>query len=253
MVVDVLGVGLHALEGLAPVVAAMEIHVHLVDAVEGVRAREDLLIVVGAGAAREVVPALLPAFAAVFGAPESAGLIRELDGRVDHVRPLRRDGETDLALVARGQAGGQLAPGVAAVLRFVDARARTAVEEHRDVAQALPAHGIENVGITGIEMHLAHARVGVVFRRVAESVAEHLYPALAAVAAAVEPALTAAGPKRPLGGHEYGVGVSRIDPDHADVFAVAEPHVFPGAAAVTAAVDARAIPHMPAGNVLAGA
>ena len=135
----------------------------------------------------------------------------------------------------------------------MNARARAAVHEHGDVAEALPARGVQDVRIARVHVDFGDAGVGVVLGRVAEAVTEDLLPVLAAVGGAVQAALAAGGPHGPLGRHEHDVGVAWIDGDHADVLARLEPHVLPARAAVAAAIDARAEAEVAAGGVLAGA
>jgi hypothetical protein len=73
------------------------------------------------------------------------------------------------------------------------------------------------------------------------------------VAGPVQATIAAARPQRPLGGDVDHVRVARVDNDHADVLGVLQPQVFPGGAAVEAPVNAVAVAHVAAADVLAGA
>ena len=63
--------------------------VHLVDAIESVWTRENLLVVMWTGPTRKIIAALLPRLAGIGRTEEAALAVGEFDGRVDHVRVLR--------------------------------------------------------------------------------------------------------------------------------------------------------------------
>ena len=234
-----------AAPGLAAVVRRPQARVHLVDAVEDRRVGEDLLIVVRPRPAADVVAALLPALAPV-GRPVEALLLRPgLDRGVDDARVDGRDRQADLADVALGQAHGELAPGLAAVLALVDARLGPAAHERRDAPAPLVGRGVEDVRVRGVELDRRDARV--------LGDLEDERPGLAAVRGLVEAALAARRPERPLGRDEDDVRIARVDQDPADVLGLREPHVRPGLAAVRAPVDAVAEADVAPADVLARA
>ena len=219
--------------------------VHLVDAVEDVRVGEDLLIVVGAGAAADVGIALFPALAPVGRPVEALVLRRGLDRGVDDARVDGGDGQADFADIAGGEPDRELAPGLAGVLAFVDARFGAAADERGDAAAALIGGGVDDVGIGGVELGRSDARVF--------GDREDEGPGLAAVGGLVEAALAARGPERALGRDVNDVGIARVDQDPADVLGLGEAHVGPGLAAVQALVDAVAEADMASADVLARA
>ena len=88
MVVDMLGFVLHSTECLSAVVRHLHARIHDVDTIKRVRARLELLIVVGSGAAGDGVGSFLPARTAIGAAPEPTFAIVELDHGVDDVRVL---------------------------------------------------------------------------------------------------------------------------------------------------------------------
>ena len=192
MVIDVLGIRFHRDEVFAAVLRDVQANVHLVDTIELVRTGEYLLVVVRSGSAGKVVVPFLPGFAAVLRTPKSTFAIGEFDGRVHHIRLLRRDRKADLAHILVGESFCQFAPGFAAIRRLVDARARAAVHQYGNVTETLPRHGVHDVRIAGIHVDFRDARVLVVLTRVTESVTEYLAPGFAAVRGLVETALAAA-------------------------------------------------------------
>ena len=113
VVVAVLGVArLEDVEGGAAIPRDVHEDIHLVDDVRVRRRRLDLLVVVRAGAARDVAVALRPALTAV-GAPiEPALLVARLDRRVHESRVSSGHGEADLPLVALREPGGDRPPGL---------------------------------------------------------------------------------------------------------------------------------------------
>ena len=72
-------------KGLAAVLADVQRRVHLVDAVELVRTGEDFLVIMGPGAAGQVIAAFLPTLATVCRAPETALTAAEFDGGIHHI------------------------------------------------------------------------------------------------------------------------------------------------------------------------
>ena len=85
VVTVLLAAGAEDPEGGAAVVGDMQEDVHLVNAIHIGGGSDDLLVVVGARAIRDVLVALLPALAPVRGAIETALVLGRLDGGVDHV------------------------------------------------------------------------------------------------------------------------------------------------------------------------
>ncbi len=229
----------------ATVVGDLDAPVHEVDAVEGVGARHELLVVVRAGGARHRLGHLRPARAAVGRAPDAASAPIELDRGVEDVGLLGRDREPDLAEGAFGQALRQPPPAEAAVGRGVDAGLRPAVDQggHRSVV--LPGGGIETVGVPRVHDQVGHAGP--------LAAAEDLGPGGPAVGRTEEAAVAARRPQRALAGDENHIGVPGVDQDACDVLGVVEAAVLPAPAAVGAAVQAVAEADVAAADVLAGA
>src|SRR5919106_4809094 len=246
MVVAVLVVaGLEGLHRRAAVAGHVEEDVHLVDPI-GVAGRGlDLLIVVGAGAAGDVTVPLLPALAPVARAVEAALLLAGFDRGVDQGGVGGRDGEPDPSHVPARQAGLQPAPGLAVVAGLPEPRAGSPAEKPPDVAPALVGRGIDHLRVGGIEFEVGDAGVLVDLERRG--------PGGAAIGGAVDAALPARRPKRPLGGHENTIAVARVHQDAADVLRPGEAHPLPGAAGVAAAVDPVSPADMAPTDVLAGA
>ncbi len=242
MIVDVLGLFAQAAKALAAVVGDLQKGVHRVDAVELVRIGEDLGVVV---AARRMPGALLPAFAAVGGAEEAALVGLGLDDRVDDVRVLRREREADPADVPLGHPRVELAPGLAAVDRLVNGRLGPAADERPDVAATLMRGSIDRIRVARVEQDVGDA--GVV------TDLEHLCPGLAGVGAAIDAALAAAAPQRPVSRHPDDARVARVDEDAADVLGLLENHLLPRLAAVERAIDTVAVGDAALVVVLAGA
>ena len=181
VVIDVLGVVIEHLHRLPAILGNVQAYVRVIDAVELVWARPQLVVVMRAGAAGRVLGTFRPAIATVLGTEHRAGAIREFDRGVQHVRVLRADRESGFAPNFLGEPVCQLTPGLAGILRLVDARCRPTVHEHRDIAEFLPDDGVHDVGIARVDKDLGHAGVAVVYVRIAVSVTKHLAPVLAAV------------------------------------------------------------------------
>ena len=120
-----------------------------------------------------------------------------------------------------------------------------AVDHRPLVPAALPRRRIHHVRIAGVEVDLVDAGVLVDF--------EDALPRLAAVRGAVEPALAALGPQRPLRRDEDLARVVGVHRDHADVPRRLQSHVRERAPAVDRLVDAVAVAHRALAVVLAGA
>src|SRR6185369_3749446 len=204
--------------------------------------RKELLVVLRA--ARDGAAALLPTGAGVGRAVEAAALPR-LDGGVDHVGGDGGDGEADAPHLFLRQAGGELAPGGAAVTALVDRRAGAAVDQRPDLALPLIGGGIEDVGVARVHRQVGDA--GVLVDR------EDRFPGLAAVGGLVEAAVAARIPQRALGRDEDHVRIARIDDDLPNVLGALETHIDPGLAAVDRLVDAVPIRDAALAVVLAAA
>src|SRR5262249_240480 len=145
---------------------------------------------------------------------------RRLDEGVDAPAVRRRHGDADLPPDAVRQAlAGELLPGVAAVARDVEPAPRPAALEVPRVAAHLPEAGEDRVGVAGVEGDVRGTGVGVLL--------EHLLPAFAAVAGAVDAALGVGAEGVSEDGGEGDVGVARIDRHLADLPDLA-PDVGPG-------------------------
>ena len=246
VVVHVLPAAVDLAPRRAVVVGDVGPHVHRVDPAGPVRVWKDLHVVLRVHA--DVVAALLPALAAVGGAVEAARVVGGGDQGVDDVGVVGRDGESDAAdvvPVGGGEALRELPPGRAAVLGLVDAALRAARDQEAGVPAPLPRRGVEDVGVPGIQHHVADPGVlGDV---------EHPLPGGAAVDRLVEAAVSAGPPQRPLRRDEDGVAVARVDHDLADVLRLVEPQVLEGSSGVAAPPDPVAVAHRALAVVLAGA
>src|SRR6185503_12811293 len=158
-----------------------------------------------------------------------------VDEEVDTLRRAGRHGDADAPRRPRQAVAGELAPVVAAVGGLPQAAAR-AVRRRVDVPgwpPRLPERGVDRPRIAGLEGEVDRASVLVR--------AENLFPVRAAVARAEHAALSVGPVGVAEGGDVDEVGVRRIDEDAADLLAVAEPGVDPGAAAVGGLVHAVAL------------
>ena len=241
-------VDVHALRGqpaprLAAVVGHLDEGVERIDAVEAVRVGVEFVVV--HGRARLVARGPAPVLAHVLAAEGAAVVPRRLDDRVDHVRVNRRNRHPDPPLVARRQPAVDRAPGVSAVRGLVDPGARPAVDHRPLVPPPLPRRRVHHVRVARVEVDLVDAGVLVDF--------EHALPRVAAVGRAVEPALAALGPQRPLRRDEHRARIVGMHRDHADVARRLQPHVRERPPAVDRLVDAVAIAHRALAVVLAGA
>ena len=243
VVVDVLVALTHLAKVLTPILGHHHPGIHRINPFRIPGVAEQFLVVLRAAA--DVTAALFPALSAIGRAEETPELFLSFDDGVYNVGIGRRDRHPDAPHLAGGQAGLQLAPGGAGVARFVDCRARAAVDQGPDMTAALVGRGIKHVGIAGIEMHLTDAGVLVDV--------ENALPAFSSIGAFVKPPFPAIRPQRPLRGHVDHRRIARVDPDHADVFGGLQAHVLPGLAAVERAVDAVAVAHAALAVILPGA
>jgi hypothetical protein len=241
----VFGSFIHGAEVLAAVVGDLHANIDDVDAVEGVRACFQLLIVVRARSAGDGIRAFLPACTTVGRTPGAAFAVVELDHRIDHIGILGRDRETDFAEVAFGQSTAELGPGFAAIGGLVDSRLGTTVDDRSHGPVVLPGRGVENFRITGVHDHVGDAGP--------LAVGKDVFPGLAAVGRLEKPALATGRPQRALRCRVYRIRVGRIDDDLRDVLRFPEAHVLPAAAAVEAAVNTVSKADVAAADVLAGA
>ena len=192
----------------------------------GVRGTVDLAVDhAGAGlAGQDLVPAVLR------GHP---GLVGVLDHRVDDLRVLGRNGQADPSEDARGQAAGELGPGLAAVDRLVDPRTGTAEPEGPGPPEPVVGRGIERV-----RRNRVHDQVDGADRPAVDGDVQDLGPGLAAVRGLVDPALGIFGIEMAQGGHVDHAGVGRMDDDAPDVVGFLQTRILPGLAAVDGLVDA---------------
>ncbi len=245
VVVRVLGLLLEPPEVLAAVIGDLDPEVHEIDPVKGVRARHQLLVVVRARGAGHGVGALLPGRAAVGRTPDAAGGVVELDGGVEHIRLLRRDGQTDLAHVAFRQTRGKLHPGLTAIDTLVDPALGSAVDQGGHRALMLPGCGVEHIRVSRIHDDIGDS--GPLARR------QDVGPRNATVSRFEKSTFTTGGPEGTLGGDKKDFGVLRVDDDLGEVLRISEPHQLPAAAAVGTPVDSVAEADMAAADILTGA
>ena len=168
-----------------------------------------------------------------------------LDEGVHAARARRRDRHADLAPEALGKALGQLLPGVAAVGRLPQARARAARDELPRAAHDLPEPGVEDPRVRRVHRQVRGAGLLVDV--------EDLLPRLAAVLRAEDPALGVGAPDVALRRDVDEVRIRRMDADARDLAGVAQPDVLPGPAAVGRLVDAVAVRDVAADGLLSGA
>ena len=255
-----------AASGAAPDLAAVArspqraVGDHQVIGVVGRHADAD---VVPGPADQPAIPAhVLPALAAVVGAPDRALRLRletrrgpprlhavaaRLNQRVHPVAIRRRDGHVGLAVRRLGQAGiRDLRERLPAVVRDVDAAARPAALEHVRLEVHLPRAGEDDVGIL-----LGDLEAGAAGVLVDE---EHVLPGLAAVLGSKHAPLLLRTRRAAQRADEHDVLVLRIDGDRADAAGLLETHVRPGLTGVGRFVDAVAHHvHVADGPAFAGA
>ncbi len=227
------------------VVAVERPGAHQPEPPELVRRGVELLVVVGARAARDRVGHLPPALAPVLAHPDAALGPDRLDGRVDDVRLLRRDGQPDLAQRAARQPRPEPLPRLAAVFALPDAGARAAAHVRGDGPVPVPRGRVQPVRVARVDDDVGGARPLLV--------AQHLAPRLAAVRGLVQTPLVAGPPERALGRDPDHVRVLRVHDDRGQVLGILQPHVPPRPAAVRGLVDPVAVAHVPAAHVLARA
>ena len=192
----------------------------------------DLLVVLWAAA--HVAALLGPVLPAVLRAEEAALVAGGLHDRVHHVRIDGGYREADAALVSLGKPLVDLAPGGSRIGGLVDARLRSAVEQHPHVPASLVGGRVQHVGVARVEVYVGHS--GVLADR------EHLLPRLPAVGGLVQSAVAAGRPQGALGRHVHHVRVARVDEDLGDVLRVLEPHLLEAAPAVERLVQTVAVP-----------
>ena len=113
------------------------------------------------------------------------------------------------------------------------------------MAPPLVGRRVHDVGVGGIELEIGDARVVIDV--------QHARPGRPAIGGAVDAAVAATRPERPLGRDEHDVRLAGIDQDSPDVLRLRQPGPLPGAPAVAAAVDAVTPRDVTAADVLAGA
>ena len=139
------------------------------------------------------------------------------------MRPLLRLGES---------AALDLAPGLAAVRRLPQRRARTAALEEIRAARPLPRRRVERVRIARVHRDVDEARL------VADELAQ--LPGLSAVDRLVESAFRVRGPGRADRRDVRDVRIRRMNDDASDVLRLLETDRLPGDAAVDRLVHAPA-------------
>ena len=227
--------------GRAPVQGAGETGGLEVDFIRVVGADETVVVVGGASAQVAGVVHQLPRRPSVERTPELAALglapvpghpVAGLDQRVHPIGIGR--GQTEVGLPHRQRrqpVAFELPPGVAAILREVDAAALSAALPSPGVHLHGPHPGEEPARVGGVHLDAGSARVLVH--------EEHMLPALAAVRGAKDAARLLRTVGVAQGSHVYDIRIVRMDDDarHARRPSLAEPHVTPRPACVGGLVD----------------
>ena len=244
MIIDVFGASFDGYKGAAPVEAADQGVIRVVDDIEAMGIEKNFLIIVRTGTAGHKVAALLEGLTVVLASKESSLAIGEFDGGVDDIAMLRRDPQRDLSFVATGKTLGQLSPRLTSIGRFMDARFRAGIKKCPDGAVALVGRGVHCVRVLRIDHNIGDACVG--------SFAEDIFPGGAAIGGFKQPAFASGRPKGALGSDEDDVRVAGIDQDLADVLGLLESHIHKRATSILAAVDPIAEADMSTADILAG-
>src|SRR5215475_5213316 len=217
----------------AAVVRNLEDDVRDVYAVHVLRIADDLAVI---HPLRYVRTHTLPGRPLVVRAKDAASLPCGLDRGVDDVVISRRNGQSDAPQVTHRQStrsGPQPGPRRAAVGGFVNRALGAAVDQRVEMAAALPARRVNDVGIRRIERDVGDAGVF--------ADAQDGLPRLGAVGGLVQAAITARGPQRPLRGDVDDLAVARVNHDAADMFGLFEADLAEAAAAVLGFVNPVAV------------
>src|SRR5207244_1319674 len=156
-------------------------------------------------------------FTFVFGSEHTA--IAVLNSRIDDVRILAVEVQTDSARVALRKARCQFPPGAASINSLVNSASRTTTVEAPTAPPPLIGCRKQHFGIGWI--HDDIDRTGVFIDR------EHLLPVDAAVGCHVNTALRVRTPEMAECGNINDVGILRIDDDPANVIRLAKTEVLP--------------------------
>src|SRR5262249_52955126 len=178
----------------------------------------------------------LPGRSLVVRAKDAASLPCGLDRGVDDVVISRRNGQSDAPQLSRGQGAGsgpQPRPRRAAVGGFVNRALGAAVDQCVEVAAALPARGVDDIGVRRIERDVSDAGVF--------ADAQDGLPRLAAVGGFVKAAIAARRPQRTLRGDVDDFAIARVDHYAANVFGFFQADLAEAASAVFGLVDSVAI------------
>ena len=116
-----------------------------------------------------------------------------------------RNGQTDLAEVARGKTGLQLGPGAATIVGTVDSGLGAAAHVCGNGAVVLPGRCVQDVGVARVDNHVCNAGPF--------TAAQRLFPGLTAIRGHVQTTLAALGPKRTVDRCPNRVGVFRVHDD----------------------------------------
>ena len=234
----------HAREGPAAI-DALEVALGAgVDDVGVGRVGGDRGVVEGAGAELRIVGDQRERAARVVGAVEARAGLR-LDQNVDAVGVGATHRDVRLADESGGEAIGELRPGGAAVGALVDAAFHGAGDDRPGLPFGAPHGRVDDVRITGIELHVDRAG------RVTHM--ERTGPGAAAVGGAVHAACVGRAERVADRGHECDARVGGMHAHRADVADVLEADVRPRLARVARLPDALADRDVGAEAVRAGA
>ena len=220
-------------ERAAAVDRTVNAHIERVDRVGILRVGEDVRVIPGALPQDVLIVHLGPVAPAIVGAEQAA--VGGLHQRPHALRIGRRDGDADAAEHAARQPGRvrDLGPGVAAVGALEQPAARSAAIHAPGLAADLPHRRVEHARIARVHRDIHRAR-GV-------AALQHLLPGGAAIGGAVDAAHFVGPPQVPERRHVDDVGILRMHAHRADVVAVLEADIAPGAAGIHALVDAVAV------------
>ena len=157
VIVDVLVLLANPTHGLAAVVADLHPGVHRVEAIDHLGICKQFVVVLPT--AGHIVGALFPVLAGIGGPVQTAILASGVHHRVDRVRIGRGDRQANAPDVTLRQSIADLAPGMATIRGFAQARLGTAVDHGPDVPTSLIGRGKHHIGIARIQMHLGNTRV----------------------------------------------------------------------------------------------
>ncbi len=249
MIVAVFVLFLHGAESFAAVVRDLHPHIHQIQAIKRMRTGIEFLVIMRTGAAGYSVGLFAPGGAAIAGFPHATFAPVQLNGGIQHVRVLRRDGQADLAQVALRQPLAELVPVFTTIGGFIECCVRATADIGGYSTMTLPGGGIKHVRVAWINDHVGHSGPDIVVF-ISD---QRALPVVAAIAGFVQTALAALAPQRSLRRHPDGVGIVRMHNDLADVLGLFQTEILPAGTAVKAAINTITKANVATADILAGA